>query len=415
MFIKIFIVFLFLFTISSSEEIQATKATQEVAPEVINKEVIIEESAPQQEQPKEQIKEQSKESTVEQPKEQKEQIAEQPKEEQQEVDKQTMAESQVEEALTSMQNKNKRQLEPKNTLYIELKDNCIVTIELLPSVAPRHVQRIRELSADAFYDGVVWHRVIEGFMAQTGDPTGTGNGGSRMGRLSNEFNNERHVRGTVSMARAESVDSANSQFFIVTGNEFPELDGKYTVFGRVMEGMDCVDKIKVGDYKNNGAVKDPDKMITVITGDLLNNKSLEIVKREINYINDLQNEKVKQDPKYNKHSVLALLLAVKDIDITSELEVEKKEEEDDGEGIDVKEKLGDAGIVAEAVGDALMENKYTKGVVGSFKDITNETFKNVKTISDKAGEKAKEDVASRTAEKKKEKAVKKNKKRVNNG
>ena len=146
----------------------------------------------------------------------------------------------------------------ENTLYMDLKDGRVV-IELLPDLAPNTVKRIKELVRQHFYDGVVFHRVIPGFMAQTGDPTGTGTGGSGK-KLKAEFSNAHHLRGAVSMARASDPDSADSQFFIVTDDsEF--LDGKYTIFGRVVEGMEFVDLIKKGDRNDNGMGHDPDKII----------------------------------------------------------------------------------------------------------------------------------------------------------
>jgi len=135
-----------------------------------------------------------------------------------------------------------------------------VKIELRPDLAPNHVARIKELAGQKFYDGVVFHRVIEGFMAQGGDPTGTGSGGSGK-NLNAEFNQEKHTRGTVSMARAASENSADSQFFIVLADA-PHLDGQYTLWGKVVSGMEHVDQIKKGDAFNNGLVSNPDKIIT---------------------------------------------------------------------------------------------------------------------------------------------------------
>ncbi|MBI1205659.1 MAG: peptidylprolyl isomerase [Azospirillum sp.] len=149
-------------------------------------------------------------------------------------------------------------LDPENTLYMDLKDGRVV-IEMRPDLAPIHVARIKELARQGFYDGVVFHRVIEGFMAQTGDPTGTGMGGSGK-KLKAEFSRAQHLRGTASMARAADPNSADSQFFIcLKPSTF--LDGQYTVWGQVVEGMDVVDKIKKGSSSNNGAVKDPDKIV----------------------------------------------------------------------------------------------------------------------------------------------------------
>ncbi len=148
----------------------------------------------------------------------------------------------------------------ENTLYIDVKYGRIV-IELLPKVAPRHVERIKTLARQKFYDGIVFHRVIDGFMAQTGDPTGTGMGGSKLPDLKAEFSDEPHIRGAVSMARASDPNSGNSQFFIVT-KDSRFLDGQYTVWGRVTSGMEFVDKLKKGDGRD-GKVNSPDAMIKV--------------------------------------------------------------------------------------------------------------------------------------------------------
>lgn len=148
--------------------------------------------------------------------------------------------------------------DPENTLYMDLESGRVV-IELRPDLAPNHVARIKELTREGFYDGVVFHRVIEGFMAQTGDPTGTGMGGSGQ-KLKAEFSDGKHERGTVSMARARDPNSADSQFFIVF-EPSPFLDGQYTVFGQVVEGMDHVDAIKKGDPMRNGMVSDPDRIL----------------------------------------------------------------------------------------------------------------------------------------------------------
>ena len=147
---------------------------------------------------------------------------------------------------------------PKNTIYLDLEYGRVV-IELRPDLAPNHVKRIKELTREGFYDGVVFHRVIDGFMAQTGDPTGTGMGGSDKPDLEAEFSDEPHVRGTLSMARTSDPNSANSQFFIVFEGA-SHLNGQYTVWGSVVDGMEYVDKIKRGDGRN-GMVDDPDKII----------------------------------------------------------------------------------------------------------------------------------------------------------
>ena len=144
-----------------------------------------------------------------------------------------------------------------DTLYLDLESGR-VTIEMRPDLAPNHVARIKELVREGFYDGVKFHRVIDGFMAQTGDPTGTGRGGSGQ-NLKAEFTGEPHERGTVSMARAQSPNSADSQFFIVF-DRAPHLDGQYTVWGKVTEGMEHVDKLKRG-AGGSGIVSDPDIVV----------------------------------------------------------------------------------------------------------------------------------------------------------
>ncbi|MEJ6593731.1 peptidylprolyl isomerase [Parasphingorhabdus sp.] len=134
----------------------------------------------------------------------------------------------------------------ENILHLDLSTGGRVTIQLFSALAPNHVERIKALARQGFYDGVIFHRVLEGFMAQTGDPTGTGTGGSSLPDLKAEFGQFPHMRGVVSMARAEGEDSANSQFFIVFYPRF-SLDGKYTAFGRVTSGMEYVDMIQRGE------------------------------------------------------------------------------------------------------------------------------------------------------------------------
>ena len=141
-----------------------------------------------------------------------------------------------------------------NTLTLETTKGPVV-IEMSPALAPKHVEHIKKLVTEGFYDGIVFHRVIDGFMAQTGCPHGTGTGGSQYPNLKAEFNAEPHVRGTVSMARAASPDSANSQFFICF-DDARFLDRQYTVWGRVVAGMENVDKIKRGE-----PVRNPDKIV----------------------------------------------------------------------------------------------------------------------------------------------------------
>ena len=150
--------------------------------------------------------------------------------------------------------------ELENMLYLELKDGRVV-IELLPDAAPNHVARIKELAREGFYDGLKFHRVIDGFMAQTGDPKGNGTGGSGE-NIKAEFNAEKHSRGALSMAGAQSPDSADSQFFIVLADSL-FLDRQYTVWGRVTSGMEFVDQIKKDSKSDNGAVSDPDIIVSL--------------------------------------------------------------------------------------------------------------------------------------------------------
>ena len=148
----------------------------------------------------------------------------------------------------------------ENTLYIDLKDGRVV-IEMLPNLAPKHVAQIKKLTREGKYNGVAFHRVIEGFMAQTGDPEGTGRGG--MGELlPAEFSKAPHTRGAVSMARTDDPNSARSQFFIVL-KDSNFLDGKYTVWGKVTSGMEFVDKIKKGAPGSGAVAPPPDRMIKV--------------------------------------------------------------------------------------------------------------------------------------------------------
>jgi peptidylprolyl isomerase len=153
-------------------------------------------------------------------------------------------------------------LDPENTLVMQL-ENGQVLIELLPAVAPKHVEQVKTLTRQGFYDGVVFHRVIDGFMAQTGDPTGTGRGGSELPDIPAEFSNEHHTRGAVGMARTNDPNSANSQWFICFA-DCTFLDGQYTLFGRVVEGMEIVDQIKKAPAnRQSGMVDNPDRIITL--------------------------------------------------------------------------------------------------------------------------------------------------------
>jgi cyclophilin family peptidyl-prolyl cis-trans isomerase len=150
--------------------------------------------------------------------------------------------------------------DPNNILHLDLSTGGRVSIKLMPQIAPEHVARIKTLTRQGFYNGIVFHRVIEGFMAQTGDPTGTGTGSSQLPDLKSEFTPTPHLRGTVSMARATDPNSANSQFFICFQPRFT-LDNNYTVFGRVISGMQFVDAIKRGEPPAS-----PDKIVQASIG-----------------------------------------------------------------------------------------------------------------------------------------------------
>ncbi len=147
----------------------------------------------------------------------------------------------------------------ENTLYLDLKDGR-VTIELRPDLAPKHAERLKMLAREGFYDGVVFHRVIDGFMAQSGDPSGTGFGGSDHPDLEAEFSAEPHIEGSCSMARSMEPNSANSQFFLCF-DRAPHLDNQYTFWGQIIDGMEHVHNIKKGSPFDNGTVEEPDSII----------------------------------------------------------------------------------------------------------------------------------------------------------
>jgi peptidylprolyl isomerase len=151
-------------------------------------------------------------------------------------------------------------IDPQNTVYLDLTYGRVV-IRLRPDLAPQHVARVKQLCRDGFYDNTPFHRVIDGFMAQGGDPTGTGEGGSKYPNVPAEFSNSAHfLRGTVGAARAADPDSANSQFFIMLAPK-DSLDGNYTIWGNVISGMEFVDMIKKGDPDDNGKVSNPDRIV----------------------------------------------------------------------------------------------------------------------------------------------------------
>ena len=150
--------------------------------------------------------------------------------------------------------------DPENVLMLQLKDGLVV-IQMRPDLAPNHVKRIKELVRKKFYDGVPFHRVVPGELAQTGDPTGTGAGGSGK-MIKAEFSDEPHLRGVVSMARAEDDDSADSQWFICL-KPMPDFNRLYTIWGKVIRGMEFVNHIQPGDADDNGRVIDPDRIVTL--------------------------------------------------------------------------------------------------------------------------------------------------------
>ena len=160
----------------------------------------------------------------------------------------------------NLEAKNMTYKNPENTVIMELETGNVV-IELRPDLAPNHVERMKTLVKQGFYNGIVFHRVIDGFMAQTGDPTGTGTGGSDLPDLKAEFTATPHIRGSLSMARSSMPDSANSQFFICF-DEAPWLNNQYTYFGQVISGMEFIDKIKKG-AGSSGMVSNPDKIIAM--------------------------------------------------------------------------------------------------------------------------------------------------------
>lgn len=181
--------------------------------------------------------------------------------------------------------------DPVDNIIVMALKNGEVIIELKPELAPKHAARVRQLTKEGFYDGVAFHRVIEGFMAQTGDPTGTGRGGSGK-NIEAEFNEANHIRGTVSMARAADPNSADSQFFIMF-DEAPHLDGNYTVFGQVISGMENIDNIKKG-YGPNGMVSDPDSVVFMkVASDIAEEERSESLQK---IISDIQAEGSEEEP-----------------------------------------------------------------------------------------------------------------------
>ena len=154
-------------------------------------------------------------------------------------------------------------IELNDLILMELEDGVVV-INTFPDKAPGHVYRIKLLVREGFYDELAFFRVIKNFIAQTGDPTNTGTGGSKFGKMYAEINDLKHTRGMVSMARASDINSADSQFFIVTADYAPHLDGEYTIWGQVIGGIELIDNLKSSTDDQNGIVKDPDKIVKVI-------------------------------------------------------------------------------------------------------------------------------------------------------
>ena len=219
-------------------------------------------------------------------------------------------------------------IELNNILLIEL-EKGVVVIETYPDVAPWHVQRIKMLVREGFYNGIGFHRVIKGFIAQTGDPTGTGTGGSKFGKLQAEISDLKHVRGTVSMARASDIDSANSQFFIITGTYFSHLDGQYTIWGKVLIGMDLIDNLKSSTDESNGIVENPDRIVKMYLGQDLNynyeddtdelkenrrKERIELI-RNINDFKKINDEYNKDKPSEERRNLLDMI-----IELNSELD-----------------------------------------------------------------------------------------------
>ncbi len=202
-------------------------------------------------------------------------------------------------------------IELNDLLLMELKDGVVI-IQMFPDKAPWHVYRIKLLVKDGFYNGLGFHRVIDGFMAQTGDPTGTGTGGSKFGKMYAEINDMKHTRGAVSMARASDIDSADSQFFIITGEYFQHLDGQYTIWGRVISGMDLVDKIKSSSSNDNGMVKNPDKIVKMVLG------------QDMNFSYEGDTEEQKEDRKKERIEMLRNVKELKKIN--DKINAEKGEE-----------------------------------------------------------------------------------------
>jgi peptidylprolyl isomerase len=160
---------------------------------------------------------------------------------------------------SNIRTRNQMSADLENTLYLEVPAGRVV-IEMRPDLAPKHCAQIKELVRRGFYDGIPFHRVIEGFMVQTGCPRGNGTGGSGK-NLKSEFSREKHLRGVCSMARAQDPHSADSQFFIML-DDTPSLDGQYSIWGKVTSGMEFVDAIKKGSPSRNGSVTDPDKIVS---------------------------------------------------------------------------------------------------------------------------------------------------------
>ena len=196
-----------------------------------------------------------------------------------------------------------------NLVLMELDNGGIVIIELYPDKAPWHVYRMKLLIANDFYNGLGFFRAIKNFIVQTGDPTNTGKGGSKFGKIRAEINDLKHVRGIVSMARdGNDIDSANSQFFIVTADKAPHLDGNYTIFGKVIYGMEYVDKIKTSNYENDGFVRNSTKIVKMK------------LMQDLNYSYEDDTEEVIEKRKHDRIEILKNIEDIKQINDNLNLE-----------------------------------------------------------------------------------------------
>ena len=203
-------------------------------------------------------------------------------------------------------------IELNNLVLMELDNGGIVLIEMYPDKAPWHIYRVRLLVANNFYDGLSFFRAVKNFMVQTGDPTNTGSGGSKFGRIQAEINDIKHVRGIVSMARGQDIDSADSQFFIITAEKAPHLDGQYTAFGKVIYGMEYIDQINSSSMANDGFVKEPTKIV-----------KMKLV-QELNYSYEDDTEEQMEKRKQERLEILRNLDELKEVNDALNIENSEK-------------------------------------------------------------------------------------------